>query len=120
MRLRLLPFDGALAGEAAAQRMGGPVLGSPPAAIMSSEWRGLQVRLPCCCCAVAVAAVVMQGFGCVAGSTGQAGAERTSRAACRLPPTSALQASALDAAADAMFDPVAYIDNPESDTQASV
>jgi hypothetical protein len=29
-----------------------------------------------------------------------------------------LQKDVLNAAADAMFDPVAYIDNPESDTQA--
>lgn len=45
LRLRFLPFgeDGSLAEEATRQRMGGPVTGSPPATIMSSPWRVLQV-----------------------------------------------------------------------------
>ncbi len=42
LALRFLPFDDVLAGEAAASSMGEPVLGSPPAAIIGSEWRTLQ------------------------------------------------------------------------------
>lgn len=46
LRLRFLPFDGVLADEAAPGQMGGPVLGSPPSAILTSQWRDLQASRP--------------------------------------------------------------------------
>lgn len=114
--------------------MGGPVFGSPPATIMSSPWRALQVGgrwWRASWAGMLVLWDVCTVFLCKAAS-GQGAAWLTTARCCSrfttaqweprrsvggCPAMLSLQKSVLSAAADAMFDPVAYIENHESDTQ---
>ena len=119
LRLRFHSFGdggdgggGLIADEAVAGRMGAPVAGCPPVTILSSQWRSLQVWG-----AVTVESPPTGIRRCCPACCAARRHGTQSKLLCCTRP-SILQREVVSAAADAMFDPVAFIDNPATDTQA--